>query len=146
MDGKPVARLSALSAPETVSHVAAELDSALAAAALDQRGSGETDLSLSADRQVDAETLRRLLQIARGAGVRRVEVLLTRGASPGLLRGPPEVDVVMPHDFVALPATLADAGVPLASGERFGDVAPALVSRVIAGEPAVALAVPGERR
>ncbi len=144
IDGRGVAKLSTLDAPEGASHVAAELDRALAQAALEQRE--EVDLSVSVDRQIDGETLRRLLQIARGAGVRRVEVLLTRGASPGLLRGPPEIDVVLPHDFVALPATLADTGIALPPGERFAQIAPALVERALAGESPVVIAVAPPRR
>jgi serine/threonine protein kinase len=147
VDGRGVARLGALGSPEGVAHLASELDRALAQAALEEHGATDLDLSVSIDRETGGDTLLRLLQIARGAGVKRVEVLLTRGASPGpLLHGPPEIDVVLPSDFVAIPAELADAGLALAPDLRFGQLAPALVERALAGESPVALAVGVGRR
>jgi hypothetical protein len=146
VDGRGVAKLAALDATEGARHVAADLNRALAQASLDQKTQTEVDLSVSIDREVDAGTVLRLLQIARGAGVRRVQLLLTRGASPDLGRGgPPEIDVVMPQDFVALPAELADAGIALPAGQPFGRVAPTLVVEALAAHGPIALAVDAHR-
>jgi hypothetical protein len=146
VDGKGVAKLAALDSPEGALHVAADLNRALAQASLEEKSSGEADLSVSVDREVDAGALRHLFQIARGAGVRRVELLLTRGASPDLERGgPPEIGVVIPKDFVALPAELADTGLPLPSGQPFGRVAPTLVVEALAAHGPIALAVDAHR-
>ncbi len=89
MDGRGVARLAALDSPEGAAHVAADLNRALAQATLEQKSTGELDLSVSIDREVDGGAIVRLLRIARGAGVRRIELLLTRGESPELERGGP---------------------------------------------------------
>ncbi len=147
VDGRGVARLGTLDSPEGASHVAAELDRALAQATLEQKGAEGVDLSVSIDREVDTGAILALLRLARGAGARRIEVLLTRGESPRLGGGgPPEIDVVIPGDFVALPAELADVGVPLPAGEPFGHVAPALVVQALAAHGPIALAVPVARR
>jgi tRNA A-37 threonylcarbamoyl transferase component Bud32 len=146
VDGKGVARLAALESPAGALHVAADLNRALAQGALDQRGSREVDLSVSVDREVDAGALAHLLRIARAAGVRRIELLLTRGASPELERGgPPEIDVVVPRDFVALPAELADEGLALTAGQPFGRIAPTLVVEALAAHGPIAIAVDTRR-
>jgi hypothetical protein len=154
VDGRGVARLAALDAPEGALHVAADLNRALAQAELSS-GQEETsstdvdrvDLSVSIDREVEGAALLHLLQIARGAGVRRVEVLLTRGESPRLGQGgPPEIAVVIPADFVAIPVDLADAGFQLPAGEPFGAVAPSLVVQALAARGPVAIAVGAPRR
>ena len=146
VDGRGVAKLAALVSPEGALHVAAEIDRALAQATLEQRTAPEADLSLSVDRDVEGGALLRLLRIARGAGARRIELLLTRGPSPSLTRrGPPEIDVVIPSDFVALPVTLGDAGLALDPAARFGVIAPALAAQVLAGGGPVAIEVPAGR-
>jgi serine/threonine protein kinase len=153
VNGRGVARLAALDAPEGALHVAADLNRALAQAELtalpDETGQADADrvdLSVSIDRAVDAGALLHLLRIARGAGARRVEVLLTRGESPRLGQGgPPEIAVVIPADFVAVPAELADAGFDLPPGEPFGRLTPSLVVQALAarGPVAIALGAPG---
>jgi hypothetical protein len=146
VDGHGVAKLAALDTPEGVQHIGADLSRALAQASLDQKGSADVDLSVSVDREVDGGVLERLFRIARAAGVHRVEILLTRGASPDLSRGgPPEVSVVIPQDFVALPADLADAGMPLPAGQAFGRFAPAMVVEALAAHGPIALAVDAKR-
>jgi hypothetical protein len=147
VDGRGVARLAALGAPEGAAHVAAELNRSLAQATLEQKSTGELDLSVSIDREVDAGAVLHLLRIARGAGARHVEVLLTRGESPQLERGgPPEIGVVIPRDFVALPAELADVGFVLPAGKPFGSITPALVLEALAAHGPIALAVEAGRR
>ncbi len=150
VDGRGVARLTALDTPEGALHVAGDLQRALAQAELGQReeqGPADVELSVSIDREVDGGALLRLLRIARSAGVRRIEVLLTRGASPELGRGgPPEINVVIPRDFVALPAELADVGLPVPAGERFGRIAPSWVVEALAARGPIALAVEAAHR
>jgi tRNA A-37 threonylcarbamoyl transferase component Bud32 len=145
VDGRGVARLTALDSPEGALHVAADLNRALAQAALEkdeEHAQADVDLSVSIDREVDGGALLHLLRIARGAGVRRIEVLLTRGESPELGRGgPPEISVVIPGDFVALPAELEDAGLPIPAGDRFGRIAPSWVVQALAARGPIALAV-----
>jgi hypothetical protein len=147
VDGRGVARIEALDTPEGAAHVAADLNRALAQATLDQKSTGDLDLSVSIDRQVDAGAVLHLLRIARGAGAHRVEVLLTRGESPALGRGgPPETYVVVPRDFVALPAELGDAGFLLPQGQPFGAVTSNLVLQALAAHGPIALAVEVGRR
>jgi hypothetical protein len=147
VDGRGVAPLAALDSPEGASHVAAELNRALAQAILEQRSTKELDLSVSIDREVDGGALLGLLRIARAAGMRRIEVLLTRGESPALGRGgPPEIGVVVPNDFVALPAELADTGFALPAGQPFGRIAPALTVEALAAHGPILLAVQAPRR
>ena len=142
VDGHGVARLGALDAPEGATHVASDLNRALAQAGLAQTDAAELDLSVSIDREVKGGTLARLLGIARGAGVRRIEILLTRGDSPRVPpRAPPETGIALPGDFVALPAELADDGVELPAGEAFGAIAPALIARALAAEGPVRIGV-----
>ena len=142
VDGRGVARLRALDAPEGATHVASDLNHALAQAGLAQTDTAPLDLSVSIDRQVKGDTLLRLLRVARAAGVRRIEILLTRGESPRVPpRAPPETAIVMPGDFVALPVELGDDGVELPAGEAFGAIAPALIARALAEEGPVRIAV-----
>jgi serine/threonine protein kinase len=134
VDGRGVARLAALDAPEGAAHVAADLNHALAQAALAEKDAAGVDLSISIDREVKGRVIAMLLRIARAAGARRIEILLTRGESPQSGRGAPaEVDVVLPNDFVALPAVLADEGVTLDEDEVFGKLAPRLMERALGG-------------
>ena len=133
VDGRGVARLAALTTPEGAAQVSTDLNHRLAQAALGALDPSGVDLSVSVDREVTGDTLLVLLGVARRAGVRRVEILLTRGEAPRLRQGPPEIDVVLPGDFVALPAELGDEGVDLAGAGRFGSIAPALIATALAG-------------
>ena len=142
VNAKGVARLAALDAPQGTAQVASDLNHALAQAAVAQREPGEIDLLVSIDHQVKGKDLLRLLRIARSAGVRKIEILLTRGAPPKLaLNGPPENGVVIPRDFVALPVELGDEGMALAAEQTFGEVAPSLVRAALEKEGAVKLAL-----
>ena len=137
VDGRGVARLAALASPEGEAQVTSDLNHALAAAALAASDPASVDLSISIDRQVSGASVARLLRVARRAGVRRVELLLARGEAPKLQRGPAEIGVVLPNDFVALPVELADDGVSLTDVGSFGDIAPALIAKVLGeGRPA----------
>jgi serine/threonine protein kinase len=142
VDAKGIARLRALESREGAAQVASDLNHALAQAAVDQREPAEIDLLVSIDRHVKGLALQRLLQIARAAGVRRVEILLTRGDQPKLsLTGPKEIGVVLPSDFVALPITLADEGWVIAPEPSFGEIAPDLVREAMTREGPVSLRV-----
>jgi tRNA A-37 threonylcarbamoyl transferase component Bud32 len=145
VDGRGVARLSALASPEGAAQVATELNHALAQAGLalaTPAAPAGVDLSISIDREVPGGTLLRVLRIARSAGVRRVDLLLTRGGAPRRVPGgPAEMDIVLPSDFVALPAELADDGALLGETDRFGSAAPGLVDQALAGPGPVRIAV-----
>src|SRR6202012_193591 len=52
VDGRGVARLGGLASPGGAAHLAAELDRALAQAALEARNGSEVDLSISIDREI----------------------------------------------------------------------------------------------
>jgi tRNA A-37 threonylcarbamoyl transferase component Bud32 len=141
VDGRGVARLAALTSAEGEAQVIADLNHALAGAALSAGEIGSVDLSISIDRQVPGATVARVLRVARRAGVRRLELLLTRGVAPKLTKGPAEIGVVLPNDFVALPIELGDDGVRLDDAGDFGHIAPALVAKVLGeGRPARVLA------
>jgi hypothetical protein len=107
------------------------------------------DLAVSIDRKVAWHAVDRLLGIAYRAGVRRVEVLLTRGPAPVLAAdAPPEASWVLAKDFVAIdvelvaPARANEPGVFHArDDEPFGDVAPGLARLAASGAP-VRLAPP----
>jgi hypothetical protein len=140
VNAKGVARLAALRAGDGAAQVASDLNHTLAQAAVESEP-GEIDLSASIDREVKGADVTRLLEIARGAGVNRLEILLTRGARPALVpNGPPEIGIVLPSDFVALPAELADDGLALPPDEGFGRIAPDLVSKALASGRPVRLA------
>jgi tRNA A-37 threonylcarbamoyl transferase component Bud32 len=132
VNAKGVARLAALSSPDGAAHVAADLNRTLAKAAVEQAEPGEIDLSVSVDREVNGGVLLRLLQIARSAGVRRIEFLLTRGQGPRLAPNAlPETGIVIPSDFVALPAELGDQGLTLPEDKSFGQIAPELIAAAV---------------
>jgi len=138
VDGRGVARLSALASPEGAAQVASDLNHALAQAALAGGEPGGVDLSISVDREVPGGTLAHLLRLAASAGVRRVELLLTRGEPPRLAKGPPEIDVVLPSDFVAVPAEIRDDGDALGDAVPFGELAPRLCEQARAGAVRIA--------
>jgi tRNA A-37 threonylcarbamoyl transferase component Bud32 len=139
VDGRGVARLSALASPEGAAQVASDLNHALAQAALANGEPGGVDLSISVDREVTGGTLARLLHLAAGAGARKVELLLTRGEPPRLTKGPAEIDVVLPSDFVAVPVELRDDGEALGEAVLFGKLAPRLCEEALAGAVRIAV-------
>jgi hypothetical protein len=89
---------------------------------------GAPDLSIAVDREVDYGSLLLFLRIARSAGVKRGEILLTRGRAPALpASAPPEASYVLASDFAAVPIELSDEGFEARDGVSFDQVAPALV-------------------
>jgi serine/threonine-protein kinase len=142
VNGKAVLRLGALESSDGMAHLATDLDRALAESAADAQAASDVDLSMSIDRSVHGDALARVLSIARGAGVKRLELLLTRGESPKLpADAPHEVRVVLPRDFVALPVQLADDGAAIDSNATFGELAPGLLASALANAGPVRLAV-----
>lgn len=135
VDGKGIARLAALDTETGLFHATGALHQALAQAAVD-RGADEVDLTVTADESVAYGKIARLLGLARAGGVRRVDLLFRRGAKPELpTDSPPEASYVVPSDFVAVPAELADEGFSAGDDERWSEVAPRLLRDVTAGRP-----------
>jgi tRNA A-37 threonylcarbamoyl transferase component Bud32 len=109
IDGRGIARLGALESREAAIAITADLNHALGR--LDRPAPEGLDLSVSIDREVPYELVARVLRIARGCGVRRAEVLLTRGRPPVIpVRAPAEASHVLASDFVAIPVELVDRG------------------------------------
>ncbi|MEW5852913.1 MAG: serine/threonine-protein kinase [Myxococcota bacterium] len=68
-------------------------------------------LLVMVDRRVSWQRVARALGVAYGLGIRRVELLLTRGAPPQIpARAPPEAALALPMDFSAVPAELVTDG------------------------------------
>src|SRR5262249_27025608 len=98
--------------------------------------------SVFVDREVNGGALLRLLQIARSAGVRRIELLLTRGEAPRIgPSAPPEAGIVIPGDFVALPGELGDRGLARLADKSFQTIAPELIAAALSSRGPVLLAV-----
>jgi hypothetical protein len=141
VDAVPTAPMAALESDEGSLNLGRDLAHAIADAGA-KAAPGDPALSIAIDRDVPWSSAARALRAARRAGARRVELLLTRGPRPELARsGPPEASWVVPTDFVALPAELAEDGLAPAPDARFGDLAPELTRRALAGELPVRLAV-----
>ena len=151
VNGTGVARLGALRSPEGALNIGRDLNHALASLPKSAPGgplliapANAPDLSIAIDREVDFGSLLLFLRIARSAGVRRGEILLTRGRAPALpATAPPEAGYVLASDFAAVPIELADEGFSAPEGDRFDRVAPSLVIEAarLAGSP-VRIAVP----
>ena len=142
INGEGVAKLGALDSPEVAVNVSGQLSRALAAPEAGEATEDGPDLSVSIDREVPYGSVLRLLQLARGAGVRRIELLLTRGPRPSIPpSAPPEAAYAVATDFVAVQVTLAADGLRPADEDAFGKVAPALVEKALTGAE-VSLAVP----
>ena len=140
INGKGVAKLEAIASAAGAANLGRDLGHALASLTPTP---GAPDLAITADRGVPYGTVLRVLRIARDAGVRNVEFLLTRGASPKLSpQSPPEASFVLATDFVALPAPLGDRGFAPAGDAPFGDVAPTLIRAALTTRGPVPLAVP----
>ncbi|HEY4116767.1 MAG TPA: serine/threonine-protein kinase [Byssovorax sp.] len=146
IDAKGVAKLAALESAEGRARVSQDLARALAQAAVDRPATDDgswdakqdVDLSLCVDADVPLGTVETLLRIARGAGARHVDLLLSRGPTPMIpLRAPPETQIVIPRDFVALPILLGDDGLTLdaRAGAKYADVVTALVHDASPGKP-----------
>jgi serine/threonine-protein kinase len=141
INGRAVAKLAALDGESGVFLVTAALHQALAQAAV-ERGEDEVDLAVTADERVPFGRVVQLLRVARAGGARRVDLVFRRGPKPALATGgPPEIAYVVPSDFVAAPAQLADAGFSAAPDEPWSAVAPRLLEQ-LSGGGALTLAVP----
>ncbi len=149
VNGTGVARLGALRSPEGALNIGRDLNHALASLPRSApphltAPANAPDLSIAIDREVDFGSLLLFLRIARSAGVRRGEILLTRGRAPALpATAPPEAGYVLASDFAAVPIELADEGFRARDEARFDRVAPSLVMEAarLAGSP-VRVAVP----
>ncbi len=139
VNAKGVARIAALENPEGAAHVAEGLGRALAQASVDEAGAIEgddkgtdprahaVDLAVFADREVSSGVLLQLLAIARRGGAKHVDLMLGVGPAPRIPKdAPPEVQVLLPRDAVALPLELVDeGGLPLDPRATIGSGAPA---------------------
>ena len=135
INGRAVAKLLALDTESGAFHVTAALHQALAQAAV-ERGQDEVDLAVTADEHVPFGRIVQLLRIARAGGARRVDLVFRRGPKPALATGgPPEIAYVVPSDFVAAPAELADSGFSAGADEPWSAVAPRLLAQVSGGDP-----------
>lgn len=151
VNGIGIARLGALRSPEGALNIGRDLNHALASS-LKSAPSGShlvaasdaPDLSIAIDREVDYGSLLLFLRIARSAGVKRAEILLTRGRAPLLpASAPPEAAYVLASDFAAVPIELTGEGFGAPETDRFERVAPRLVIEAarLAGSP-IRVAVP----
>lgn len=105
IDGRPVARTEALAEEATRDVVVQDLARALTASA-DARN--RPDLALMVDRRAPWSRVVTLLRLARQAGAREVEVLLTRGEPPAIPPdAPPEAAAIVATDLVGLPIEIA---------------------------------------
>jgi hypothetical protein len=141
VNSKGVAKLAALESKEVSTLFGQDLSRTLAQAAVEQEGAAEVDLSVFVDREVPWSAVLKLLAIARASGVKRVDLMLTRGPTPPRSTAP-EAQIVIPSDFVALPLELSGDGFTAPESARFGEVAPRLVGLAKPGEPAIRLAIP----
>jgi hypothetical protein len=143
VNGDAKAKLAALEAPAVADALARDVGKAVADAAKTSEADAP-DLAISIDREVPWSTVTRILgRVYATAGVRRIELLLTRGPAPKLKpNGPPEAGFVLASDFVALAATLAPEGAAFDGSRRFGEIAPELIARSGAGPIAIVVAMP----
>jgi tRNA A-37 threonylcarbamoyl transferase component Bud32 len=122
VNGRPVAPMAGFASPEGRAAVAAELHRALATAAAEERD-GSAELAIMIDKSVPFGVVTTLLGLARSAGVHKVEILFTRGhpfVAP--IGAPPEIGYVLPGDFVAVTATLANEPAAWKDDAPFGEV------------------------
>jgi Protein kinase domain len=133
LDGVGVARLASLASPEGQLVLMRELGRTLAAPR--ERTHDDPDLSVAADRSLRFQSVVQALAVAQRAGVKRIELLFTRGAPPLLDEdAPPEASYALPDDFLAIPFVLSgDAAAPGDLGRSFGEVAPSFIERARTG-------------
>jgi hypothetical protein len=117
LDTTPALVLSALDSEAGLGVLRSDLAHRLAS----DPGAGTTDMLLMADASVAPHVVTTCLRAAYDAGVRRVGVLLLRGAPLGKTSDlPEEASYVLPRDFDVLDVRLASGGNPL-EGATFGD-------------------------
>ncbi len=118
VQGRRVALVSAIDTEASRSSIANALCPAIAAAEPEPEA---PHLSVLADRSVSTSVLGHALGIARACGAEHAELLLTRGIAPRIPADAPlEAANVMPTDFVAIRAHLAEEGAP-AEGATYAD-------------------------
>ena len=156
VNAKGVAKIAALENPEGAAHVAEGLGRALAQASVDAAASEvddktgaharaaddegadprqrQVDLAVFADREVSSSVLLQLLGIAKRGGATHVDLMLGVGPAPHIPKdAPPEVQVLLPSDAVALPLELVDeGGLPLDEQATVERAASGLVTLAIA--------------
>jgi serine/threonine-protein kinase len=135
VDASPVVPLAALDAIEGTGALAGDLGRRLARA---RDGlEGPVQLLVTVDRGVAWGRVARALGVAYALGVRRVEVLLTRGPAPRLsAQAPLEAAYALPRDFGAVRVELAVGEGEAFEAEEdavFATVAPRLVEAARAG-------------
>ena len=147
INGKGVAPLSAATSSDGAINIGHDLSHAVAEhASLARAAESTVDLAIAIDRRTAWRDVERLLGIARRAGVRRIEILLTRGPGPHVPEGaPPEANWVLASDFVAIAAELGDTGFSSPDpSSTFGELAPDLVRRSLAESGPVAISAPAK--
>jgi hypothetical protein len=130
IDSERVGLLASLDSPEGSAALAYDLGHRLARETTAPR-EVDPQLLIIADRAVAWRSLSRALAVAFGVGVRRADVLLTRGPAPRLTASaPPEAAYALPRDFVAVRIELSSVdGLTFANDARFEAVARDLVAR-----------------
>jgi tRNA A-37 threonylcarbamoyl transferase component Bud32 len=128
-----VAKLRALESAEGAMNIGRDLNHALAAAEPPPAPALAPELSISADREIPYGTLARVLGIAKTSGVRRAELLLTRGRSPLIpASAPSEASYVLASDFVAIPIEISAEGFRAGASEPFSRIAEELAREAAA--------------
>jgi hypothetical protein len=140
VNSEPLARLAAT---ELESRLRQRLTDVVAAEAARSGAPARADLLVTVDREVPYRTVSRVLRLAHEAGVRKLELLLARSPAPTLpVSAPPEAGHLIPSDFVALPAELAEQGFSADPEEPFARTAIRLIDLVGKGEASVRISVP----
>ncbi len=146
LNAKGVAKVATLASDEGARTLRHEISAAVAvldAPVAEPESANDAELSVTADARASAATLVRVLTIVRSAGVRRVELLMTRGASPTLpTTAPAEASYVLASDFVAVPVVLGDEGLAPSAGdaETYGAFAVEIQKRARTGALPVPIA------
>jgi len=138
LDGVGIAKIAALDSPETTISLAGALGRAIAQTASDPQPD-DRDLAVAIDREVRWKTVTLLLGLAHRSGARRLELRFTRGPRPTLpASGPPEVNWVLPSDFVAVDVAVLPNGLAPNPETAFLEVAPQIVAAAGSGPVAIA--------
>jgi serine/threonine protein kinase len=127
LDGVGLVRIEALGEATVRQLVRLELSKAVSA--VERPKPGEPELLVAIDREVRWGVAREVLGLARGLGVRRVQLLFTRGEAPSLSpSSPPEASYLLASDFAALPAHLTARHLDIPADLPFGAAARLLVA------------------
>jgi tRNA A-37 threonylcarbamoyl transferase component Bud32 len=147
VNAKGVAKIAALENPEGAAHVADELGRALAQASVEASAPNESDLAVFADKELSSGVLIDLLRIAKHGGASKVDLMLGIGPAPKVPKNaPPEVQILVPRDAVALPIELVEqGGLPIDARASVDHTADALVTLALAGKAPVKISVGAAR-